>query len=113
MKYLIGFIASFLIVYLFYLITVVLQKKKYEKFRSSNQVMFFVNKYKLNAKKINISKFIKIISLTNSLVIAMTFTVILPIKNIYLELLVGLLVLIPLMLITYNLIGNYLKKECK
>ena len=113
MEYLINFIIAFLIVYLFYFFTVILQKKKYDKFKKSNQVMYFVNRYKLNVNKINIKKFIHIISLTNSLIIAIAFTATFLVENILLQLLIGLLVLIPLILISYSLIGNYLKKECK
>ena len=55
MIYFIFFIAAFLIVYLFYFLTVILQKKKYDKFKKSNQVMYFVNRYKLDINKINIT----------------------------------------------------------
>ena len=54
---LLGFIISFLIVYLFYLLTVILQTKKYEKFKKSNQVLYFVKKYKIDINKINMKKF--------------------------------------------------------
>ena len=113
MVYLISFIIAFLIVYLFYFFTVILQKKKYDKFKTSNQVMYFINRYKLNVDKINIKKFIHIISLTNSLIIAIAFTATFLVDNILLQLLVGLLVLRPLILISYSLIGNYLKMECQ
>ena len=113
MVYLISFVIAFLIVYLFYFFTVILQKKKYDKFKKSNQVMYFVNRYKLNVNKINIKKFIHIISLTNSLIIAIAFTATFLVENILLQLLIGLLVLIPLILISCSLIGIYLKKECQ
>ena len=111
MEYVIYFLISFIIVYLFYFLTVVLQKKKYDKFKKSNQVMYFVNKYKLNVNKIDIKKFINIISLINSFIIALSFTVVIKIDNNILMLLVGLIVLIPTMLISYHFIGKYLQKE--
>ena len=113
MEYIICFLIAFIIVYLFYLFTVVLQKKRYDKFKNSNQVMYFVNKYKLNVNKIDIKKFIHIISLTNSFIIALSFAVIIKIENTLLSLLIGLIVLLPLMLICYHFIGTYLKKEEK
>ena len=67
--------------------------------------MYFVNRYKLNVNKINIKKFIHIISLTNSLIIAIAFTATFLVEKILLQLLIGLLVLIPLILISYSLIG--------
>lgn len=113
MEYIICFLISFIIVYLFYFVTVIIQKKRYDKFKKSNQVMYFVNKYKLNVNKIDIKKFIKIISLTNSFIISLSFAVIVKIENNLLGLLVGLIVLIPSMLICYHFIGTYFKKEEK
>ncbi|MBO5096227.1 MAG: hypothetical protein J6B98_05070 [Bacilli bacterium] len=111
MEYIKWFLIAFIIVYLFYFVTVILQKKRYEKFKSSNQVMFFVKKYKLNIKKLNISKFIKVISFTNSLIIALTFTIAITVENYILILLIGLVTVIPLMLLAYHIVGTYFKKE--
>jgi len=111
MKYLISFLVSFIVVYLFYFITVILQKKKYEKFKSSNQVMFFVKRYKLDVKKININKFVKIISFVNSFIIALAFAIATTVSNYLLVLLIGFITIIPLILISYHIVGLYLKKE--
>lgn len=108
-----GFIISFLIIYLFYLFTVILQTKRYDKFKKSNQVMYFVNKYKINIDKLNMKKFTNILGLTNSLIISIAFTATFLVENIFLQLLVGLVVLIPLIFVFYSLIGNYLKRKCK
>ncbi len=113
MQYLISFIIAFLIVYLFYFFTVILQKKRYDKFKSSNQVMYFVKKYQLDVDKINIKEFIYIISFTNSLIIALAFLATFLVENFLLQLLLGLLVLIPLILISYSLIGKHLKRSVK
>ena len=108
-----GFIISFLIVYLFYLFTVILQTKRYDKFKKSNQVMYFVKKYKIDVNKLNMKKFTNILGLTNSLIISIAFTMTYLVDNLILQLLIGLIVLIPLIFIFYSLIGNYLKRKCK
>ena len=113
MEYLINFIIAFLIVYLFYFFTVILQKKKYDKFKKSNQVMYFVNRYKLNVNKINMKKFTNIFGIANSLIISIAFMATFLVDNLIIQLLVGLIVLLPLIFIIYSLIGIYLKKECK
>ena len=110
---LLGFIISFLIVYLFYLFTVILQTKRYDKFKKSNQVMYFVKKYKINVNKLNMKKFTNILGLTNSLIISIAFTMTYLVDNLILQLLIGLIVLIPLIFIFYSLIGNYLKRKCQ
>ena len=108
-----GFIISFLIVYLFYLFTVILQTKKYDKFKKSNQVMYFVKKYKIDVNKLNMKKFTNILGLINSLIISIAFTMTYLVDNLILQLLIGLIVLISLIFIFYSLIGNYLKRKCK
>ena len=110
---LLGFIISFSIVYLFYLFTVILQTKRYDKFKKSNQVMYFVKKYKIDVNKLNMKKFTNILGLTNSLIISIAFTMTFLFENIFLQLLIGLVVLIPLIFVFYSLIGNYLKRKCK
>lgn len=111
MGYIKWFLIVFIIIYLFYFVTVILQKKKYEKFKNSNQVMFFVKKYKLDVNKLNISKFIKIISFTNSFIIALTFAITTITTNYIYILLIGIVTIIPLMLLCYHIVGLYLKKE--
>jgi len=113
MEYVIWFLMAFAIIYLFYLFTVILQKKRYDKFKKSNQVMYFVKKYKLNVNKINIKKFINIISLTNSFIMALAFTAVIKIGNNLLLFLIALLILMPTMLICYHFIGKYLQREEK
>lgn len=110
---LLGFIISFLIVYLFYLLTVILQTKKYEKFKKSNQVLYFVKKYKIDINKINMKKFTNLLALSNSLIISIAFSATFLVDNFILQLLIGLIVLIPLIFIFYKLLGNYLKRMCK
>ena len=113
MEYIVSFLLSFIIIYMFYFFTVILQKKRYNKFKKSNQVMYFVNKYKLNVNKIDIKKLIKIISFTNSLIIALCFTIVFKIDNYLLMLLIGLVTIIPLTIICYHYVGMYLQREAK
>ena len=107
------FLISFVIVYLFYLFTVILQKKRYDKFKKSNQVLYFVKKYKLDMNKINMFKFTNILGLTNSFIIALTFTIICLFNNIFIQLILALIIILPLMFIAYHLIGKYFEKGGK
>lgn len=114
MNYVIYFLLAFIIVYLFYFVTVIIQKKKYNKFKKSNQVMYFVRRYKINPDKLNMAVFTNVLGLTNAFIIAAAFVPTFLVNNFILQLLIGLVVLIPLMLITYHIIGkHYQKKEGK
>jgi len=109
--YIIYFLLAFLLVYLFYLFTVILQKKKYDKFKKSNQVMYFVNRYHVNPDKLDMKTFTNVLGLTNALIIATAFVATFLVKNFILQLLIGLIVLIPLMLLSYHIIGRYYQKK--
>lgn len=110
MKYLIYYLIVFIIVYLFYLITVVLNKKKHEKYKKSNQVLYFIKRYNMDVKKIDMKKFTNVLALSNAFIIATAFLATFLVSNIYLQLLLALIVLIPVMLLTYHIMGIFIKK---
>lgn len=111
MEYVLIYIIAFLIVYFFYLVTVVFQSKKSDKFKKSNQVLYFVKRYKINMNKINFKSFVNVLALTNSLIISTAFMATFLVKNLILQLLIGFLLLIPLILFSYHLIGKHYKKK--
>lgn len=114
MQYLLLFIICFVIVYLFYGIFVIYRKKGFEKFKTSKQLMFFQKAYKLDTEKINLKSFAISLALTNAFIIASTFTVIQLIQNFILKMLVAFIILVPLMLLMYKMLGAiYKKKEGK
>lgn len=115
MENLLLFILSFIIIYLVYYLVVVSRKKGIEAFKKGKQVLFFKNAYNLNLKKLDYKKFANSLALTNAFIIAFTVTVIEIInKSLTLKLLVGFIILIPLILVSYYILGKiYKKKEGK
>ncbi len=113
MEFLVFFILAFVLVYLFYLVTVILQKKRYEKFKSSNQVLYFKNKYKLDINKLNINLFINVISLLNAFIIATVFTVSMIFDSMIIQLLVGFILITILTYVVYDIYGRILRKKEK
>ena len=75
------------------------------------EIMYLVNKYHLDLERINYKKLLYTVSIVASIDMAIAMVVISPIKNIYLQILVGFLVIIPLILVTYNSIANYYIKR--
>ena len=75
------------------------------------EILYLVNKYHLDLEKINYKKLLYTVSIVASIDMAIAMVVISPIKNIYLQILVGFLVIIPLILVTYNSIANYYIKR--
>ena len=114
MEFIIIFVVSFLVVYLLYVLTVITNKKNLEKFKTSNQVLLLVKKYNLKINDSNVKLVAHLIALANAFIIAFAITIVEFVSNFILKILVAFLVIVPLILILYNLIGKYmLKKESK
>jgi len=113
MDKLILFLLSFCFVYFIYLITVVSKINKNDKFINSNQALYFKRVYKINLENINIKKFANIISLANSLIISLTLLIIDFFGNLFLKMIIGFIILIPLILLIYHIIGKIYKSKEK
>jgi len=114
MKYLILFLISFFIIYLMYFLIVVRRDKGIEAFKTGKQVLFFKNAYNLDLNKLNYKKFANSLALVNAFIIAFTVTIIDLIDGYTMKLLVGFIILVPLILICYYVLGKiYKKKEGK
>lgn len=111
MKQLITWLIIFIVIYLLYLLFVILRKKKMSKFSDNVYVNYLVNVYKLDKKKLNIKSLAHIIALANAFIVATAFIIVSYIKNFILMLLVAIVVLLPLLLIIYHIIGKQLKRR--
>ena len=113
MKEIISFLIYFILIYLFYLLTVILRRNKYDKYKKSKQVIYFVKKYNLDFDKISFSKFINILSLINSFIMAITIILVQYLPNLILKLIVAFIALIVLILACYKLLGIYIERRNK
>ena len=113
MKILILYVIYFVVIYLFYLLTVVLNKKKNQKYKRSKQVMMFVRRYNLDFKKISLVKFLNIIAITNSFIMSTTIMLLEYVPNLFLKLVVAFVALMVLILSCYKLIGIYIERRNK
>ena len=111
MDKIIYFLIVFLFVYLIYLITVISKVDKNNKFKNSKQVLYFKNVYKINIDKLNLLSFAHIISLTNAFIIALTATIINIFDKLFIKMMVCFVILLPLILILYHIIGKIYKKK--
>ena len=106
------FLGIFLVVYIFYLIFGVLKRKKFNVDKIPVELRFLIKKYHLDMSKINYRSIMNMIGLASSFVISFTATFIFKyIKNELLMILIGGLMIIPLIFITFNFIGLYYRKK--
>lgn len=111
MKYVITYLITFCVIYLLYFLLVVNRKKAINKFKNSMEVKYLMNKYSINIDKVNIKKLANMVALSNSFIITTVFIVIIFIDNFILKMLVAFVILFPLIIIIYWLLGKILKKE--
>ncbi len=114
MNYALTFIICFVIIYIVYFLIVVNRKKGLQKFKEGTQAEFFKKVYKLDFRKTDTKKFASSLALTNAFIMSATITIIELFDNIILKLIIGFIIIIPLMLICYKILGeSYKKKEGK
>ena len=111
MNYVILFVATFLIVYLLYLLTVILNKKKLEKFKKSNQTLYFVKKYKIKVDNDNVKLLAHLVAISNAFIMSTAITIVELVPNFILKILVAFLVIMPLILISYHVVGKIMLKR--
>ena len=110
-KFLYYFSIVFVIVYLFYLVFVVLNKKKKDNIFNTNQSKLITEPSGLDVSRINKSIFVQVISLANSFIVAFTFACSEFFDNYILKLLVCFVILVVLIFVIYRLIGFVYKKK--
>lgn len=88
-------------------------KEAKEDIKIPTEVEILIAKYHIDLSKINYKKLLKIVGITCSIDIGVIFTIIdiIPVENIYLQLFIGVLFIIPVILISYALLGKYFKKK--
>jgi len=109
------FIPVFLIIYLLYLFTVILNNKKKNKIFETSQALLIIKPNNLDTSKINKNIFANVIALSNSFIVAFTFAVCEFFNVGYVvKLLIAFVLLTTLILCVYKIIGIiYKKKEGK
>ena len=88
-------------------------KKAVDVTRYPAEVELFIYKYKVDIKKINFRAMLKLLGLVCSIDIALIVTILSFIKtdNMIILLLIGFVIMIPIILISYTLLGRYFKKK--
>jgi ABC-type multidrug transport system fused ATPase/permease subunit len=104
---LVVFVALFLTQY----ILVVNKNKKFNEKKAPKEMLFLLRVYKLDINKINYKKSLIAISIINSLIMTITFTLIIFISGLLLQLILAFFILVPFVFISYSLLGKYYQKR--
>lgn len=119
-----GMILSIVIIYFCYYIWIVsnydktgtLKKKKRAKRKNDEKKLpaemeFFVIKYNIDLEKVNFRYFLQLMGLVIAFDLSIVIAIIIYIESLWLQLLVGFILVIGVVLISYKLLGNYFKKK--
>ena len=98
------FVVSYLIIFLLYSLVINRKKKSYKDATKQMDILYLVNKFKLNTMK-------WITNIINPLIISITFIIVTNIKSFILGIMIGFLVMMMLIYSIYEIIGRILKKK--
>ena len=108
------FIMTFISVYIIYQLFVVLKYKRKndnKNYKEPFEVLYLRRKYNLDMKKINFKTLLQVISLVSSFDIALIVSIISHIKNMYLQLLCGFVLILVFILLSYHIVYLIYKRK--
>lgn len=119
MIYIIFFISSFVLIYAIYDIFVIRKKRALKKMKNSKDMLLLCKIGKIDIKKVDLKILTRYLCLTNSFIVSLMCTIVIIlnnyIKNFYIWILISsvitIVVLLPIILLFYKLIGKKFKKE--
>lgn len=111
MNEIILFLMTYLFVFFIYQIFIIRKAKRKNSKKRPMEVNYLINKYHIDIKRINYKKLLFIISLVSSLDISILVTIILIFDSYFIKIVVALLLVIPIIVISYHFIGSYYKKK--
>lgn len=108
-----------ILIYLFYELFVIRKSKVLENMKSGKELTLLKRKYKLDYNKLNIKEVVRLVGLANAFILSTIIAVVYFfqnfITNTFLWMLsvlgIGIILLTPMILICYSMIGKYLVKK--
>ncbi|MCI8588029.1 MAG: hypothetical protein HFG40_00060 [Bacilli bacterium] len=110
MEFFVNFIIIFIVVYLaFYFVTV--RKARRNSKKIPVEVQYLLIRYQIDLKKIRYRNFVHSIAIVGSIDIAFVGAVVLFVNNTFLQLLIGFVLLVPIILGSFLVLGKYYQKK--
>ncbi len=109
MEYVVWFLISFILIDIIYSFFFIRKSKREKKIPAEAQYLIY--RYQLDIKKFSYQKFLKIVGLVTSFDIALVATCIGVIDSIIWQILVGFVIIIPIAIVSFLLLGKYYQKK--
>ncbi|MBS7020640.1 MAG: hypothetical protein KH135_02040 [Firmicutes bacterium] len=104
------FTFTFLLIYGIYAMMILKSEKRLEKYKTSVEIKDLEGKYHIQTNRFEFRKLARMVLITNTFDICVTAALACLIPNFILMFLVGVLILLVVIFISYHLLGTYLKK---
>ena len=105
------FLFSFLFLLVLYELFVVRKEKKRRSKKKPMEVRYLEARYHLDLSKINYRQLLNVISVVSAFDIALLVTIILLAPSFWLEILLGAILVLPVILISYHFVGKFYQKK--
>ena len=108
------FVLTYIFVFLIYQFFIVRTAKKNRNDKSKNkpiEVRYIMKKYNLTMKDVNYNQMLQLVALISSFDIALVVSIMFLINNFILEILVGVVLIVVLVLVSYNIVGKFYRKK--
>ena len=110
---LILFILTFLLIFIIYELFLVRKAKKDKRRKKTVEVNYLIGKYNLDINKLNYRRLLNIISVVSAFDISLVVTIVSLFNNFLFQLLVGFVLIMLLIIVSYDIVGRiYKKKGC-
>ena len=107
------FIMTFLLVFIIYELFLVRKSKKDKRRKKPVEVNYLIGKYNLDLDKLNYKRLLNIISAVSAFDISLVVTIVSLLDSFYLQLLIGFVLIMLLIIVSYDIVGRiYKKKGC-
>lgn len=105
------YVVSLVVLFLLYYVFVICNKKRLQRFSKNTYVTYLINVYKLDKEKIGIKQLALSVIMINSFIIATTVFIVGFVDNLILKFILSFIVLIPLQLLMYHIVGKTFEKR--
>ena len=109
MEYVIWFLVGIIFIYIIYYIFFIRNARRDTK--GSVEVEYLIKLYSLDINKFSYYKFVRVIGVVSSIDISLVSIIVAFVKGLVWQLLFSILIVLPVIIISFMLLGNYYKKK--
>lgn len=107
----ISYIIIFILLFTVYYFLILNSPKKLDKYKKSTEILYLTKKYKIKLNDFNFKKMATSVVLINSFIITTIVMIVSYVDNLIYKTILSTLIIIPIILIVYHLLGKYYQKR--